>query len=252
MSADEYNLVTHGGAGQGERRVRLAEMLRNSPISDDELLLNTGLYLVPQTLSRILFMDFLYRQILDVQGVVFDLGSRWGQNLSLFISMRGIYEPFNRLRKIVGFDTFSGFPEISDKDGQSRMMAENSYSVVEDYEKYLEALLSLQEAESPLEHIKKYEIVKGDASKEMGEYLERNPETIVALAYFDFDLYKPTKECLMMIKSRLTRGSVIGFDELNDHDCPGETLALLEALELARYAVKRYRYNSRTSYLVID
>ena len=56
--------------------------------------LNLGLFLTPQALSRILFMDFLYRQILDIQGVVIELGCRWGQNLSLFSSLRGIYEPF--------------------------------------------------------------------------------------------------------------------------------------------------------------
>jgi hypothetical protein len=40
--------------------------------------------------------------------------------------------------------------------------------------------------------------------------------SIVAFAYFDFDLYEPTKGCLLTIKDRLTRGSILGFDELND------------------------------------
>ena len=94
--------------------------------------------------------------------------------------------------------------------------------------------------------------MKGDASEEIKKYLDRNPETIVSLAYFDFDLYAPTKECLLAISDRLTRGSVIGFDELNDHDCPGETLAIKEVLGLAKYPIRRFPYNSRTSYLVID
>jgi len=42
---------------------------------------------------------------------------------------------------------------------------------------------------------KKIWINKGDASVEM-KYLYDNPETIIALAYFDFDLYQPTKKCL--------------------------------------------------------
>jgi len=45
-------------------------------------------------------MDFLYRQALEVQGVVMEFGCRWGQNVSLFSALRGIYEPFNRLRKV--------------------------------------------------------------------------------------------------------------------------------------------------------
>ncbi|HDZ20217.1 hypothetical protein LCGC14_0018170 [marine sediment metagenome] len=252
MGEENYNLVTYGDSGQADRRRQRLDLVRNCPIPDGELLLNMGLFLVPQTLSRILFMDFLYRQILDVQGIVMDFGCRWGQNALLFTAMRGIYEPFNRLRKVVAFDTFGGFPGISAEDGNSQMMSTGSYSVTEGYEQYLAKLLELQEAECPLEHISKHEICKGDATVEVADYLQRNRETIVALAYFDFDLYEPTKEVLQAIQPRLTRGSVIGFDELNDPDCPGETLAVIEVLGLDRYAIKRFPYNSRTSYLVVE
>ena len=252
MNAKKFSIVTHGDSGQSERRNDMLKLFKECPIPENEMLLNMGLFLVPQTLSRILFLDFLYRQILPVQGVVFDLGTRWGQNLSLFTALRGIYEPFNRLRKIVAFDTFEGFKGFDTQDGKGRMMVEKGYAVTSGYEKYLSRLAELQEQESPLPHIKKHEIVKGDASEEIKKYLDRNPETIVSLAYFDFDLYAPTKECLLAISDRLTRGSVIGFDELNDHDCPGETLAIKEVLGLGKYPIRRFPHNSRTSYLVID
>ncbi len=47
-------------------------------------------------------------------------------------------------------------------------------------------------------------------------------------------------------------GSVIGFDELNDHLCPGETLAVKEVLGLNNHSIRRFPYNSRTSYMVFD
>jgi hypothetical protein len=252
MTENDFGFVSYGDQEQPARRQRLMEMLRNCPIPAGELPLNLGLFLVPQTLSRILFLDFLYRQILEVQGVVFDLGARWGQTASLFASLRGIYEPFNRLRTIVAFDTFGGFPSLDERDGTGRMMTPGAYAVTEGYEKYLAELLALQEQESPLAHIKKHRIVKGDASVEMGKYIEGNPETIVALAYFDFDLYKPTEQGLRAIRDRLTRGSVLGFDELNDPACPGETLAVKEVLGLDRYAIRRFPHNSRSSYLVVE
>lgn len=251
MSPVEPKIVTYGDAAQAERRQRLIELLRCCPIPDSEILLNMGLFLVPQTLSRVLFMDFLYRQILEVQGVILDFGTRWGQNLSLFTSLRGIYEPFNRLRKVVAFDTFEGFLGFSGEDKTGSMM-DHDYGVTAGYERYLAEFVELQERESPLSHIRKHEIRKGDASKEIVGYLEENPETVVALAYFDFDLYEPTKDCLLAIRDRLTRGSVLGFDELNDHACPGETLAVKEVLGLGRNAMRRYQYNSRTSYMVVE
>jgi hypothetical protein len=248
----EQNFVSYGDKSQQQRRDEIIKLMKECDIPDNELLLNTGLFLVPQTLSRILFMDFLYRQILDVQGIIIDFGTRWGQNLSLFTSMRGIYEPYNRLRKIVAFDTFEGFVRIDLKDGDSTMMKNGNYSVPAGYEKYLNTLITLQEAESPLAHIKKFEVIKGDAPLELEKYLDSHPETIIALAYFDFDLYEPTRDCLKLIRDRLTKKSVLGFDEINDADCPGETLALKEVLGLNTYGIKRFPYNSRTSYLVIE
>ena len=82
--------------------------------------------------------------------------------------------------------------------------------------------------------------------------MEKNPETIIALAYFDFDLYEPTKECLMAIKTRLVKGSILGFDELNDPDSPGETLALMEVFGLENVQLKRFPFASRVSYFVLN
>ena len=65
------------------------------------------------------------------------------------------------------------------------------------------------------------------------------------------DLYEPTKKCLEMIKPYLIKGSVLGFDELNDHDSPGETIALKEVFNLNEIELQRFRYVSRTSYFVL-
>ena len=92
--------------------------------------------------------------------------------------------------------------------------------------------------------------VKGDANITVPNYLDSNPETIIALAYFDFDLYKPTANVLESIIPRLTKGSILGFDELNDPDSPGETLAVIEKIGLNNIKLKRYRYSSRVSYFV--
>ena len=68
------------------------------------------------------------------------------------------------------------------------------------------------------------------------------------MAYFDFDLYEATKECLKAIRPRLVKGSIIGFDELNDPDSPGETLALMEVFGLENVRLKRFPFASRVSY----
>ncbi|MEC8429613.1 MAG: TylF/MycF/NovP-related O-methyltransferase [Pseudomonadota bacterium] len=238
-----------------ETRVRndMLRALKENPLPDEQLLSNLGLFLNSKNLSRLLFMDHIYKMIVDVPGVVMEFGVRWGQNMSLFAALRGIYEPFNRHRKLIGFDTFEGFPSVNpDKDGSSEMIYEGNLAVGEDYDQYLARVLQYQEQDNPLSHISKFELCKGDAVLEIDKYLERNPETIVSLAYFDLDLYEPTKKCLEALSERLVKGSVLGFDELNDPDSPGETLALMETMGLRNIKLRRFRYASRVSYFVVE
>ena len=226
---------------------------RNCPIPDNELLQNLGLFLSSKNLSRILFINHIYQQIIDTHGVIIEFGTRWGQVMSLFAALRGIYEPFNRFRKIVGFDTFTGFPSISEKDNKKcPMVRKGGLSCTENYAEYLEKVMENQEQDNPLSHIKKFELRIGDATVEIEKYLKEFPETIIALAFFDFDIYEPTKKCLEAIRSHVVKGSVLAFDELSDHDLPGETIALREIFGLNNIRLKRFRYTSRVSYFVIE
>jgi hypothetical protein len=233
-------------------RDNFVKLFNDRPIPDQDLLSNLGLFTNRQTLTRILFMNDLYKKIIDVHGVIAEFGVRWGQNLALFESFRGIYEPFNMYRKIVGFDTFEGFPSINDKDGKADIVSIGAYSTTYKYEEYLSQILDYHEQESPLSHIKKYELVKGDATKEIDIFLKNNPETIIALAYFDFDIYEPTKKCLEAIKGHITKGTIIGFDEINVHDFPGETLALKEVFGLDKFRIMRSPNSAQSSYIVIE
>ena len=98
------------------QRNNIVNLFKNSPLPDNELLDNLNLYTKRQDLSRVLFINELYQKILDVHGVICEFGVRWGQNLALMTSLRGIYEPFNYNRKLLGFDTFSGFPSVHEFD----------------------------------------------------------------------------------------------------------------------------------------
>jgi len=247
-------IITKSGSTPEEvaRRQSFFELFSQCPIPPPERLDNLGLFIKRQALARILWLNDLYQKILPVCGIVVEFGVRWGQSLALFESFRGTYEPYNYNRKIVGFDTFSGFPQPAPQDGNDASVVPHAYNVSEGYEQYLEKVLSYHESESPLSHIKKFEIIRGDAPVRLAEYLDAHPETIIALAYFDFDLYEPTKKCLELIRDRLTRGSVIGFDELNFATFPGETIALRETLGLGRYALRRSPHNPLPAYLVVE
>jgi hypothetical protein len=175
-------------------------------------------------LSRILYYDRLYQKIVGVPGVILELGVQWGSTLSLFTNLRGIYEPYNHSRRIIGFDTFAGFPSVSEHDGDASRVGD--YSVRAGHEQLLDEILSIQGALNPVPHISKHQLVRGDLRETLPRWLDDNPHAIVSMVIFDVDLYEPTFIGLEAIIPRLTKGSLLVFDELNAEAFPGETRAL--------------------------
>lgn len=232
-------------------RQRLLELFRARQISDEELMVNLSLYMRSGALARLLFFNEIYQKIIDLPGAVLEFGIWWGQSLVLFENLRAVYEPYNHARRIIGFDTFTGYQGIGDADARSSTISEGVYGVPEDYEAYLGALMEYHRQENVLPHICKYELVKGDASQTSVNYFDDHPEMLVALAFFDMALYEPTKKALEAIRPRLLPGSVIAFDELNNRDYPGETRAALEALDMRDFTIHRSRFLPDRTYFTL-
>lgn len=192
-------------------------------------------------LSRILYLNELYQKIVPVPGVICEFGVQWGATLTQLINLRSVHEPFNHSRTIHGFDTFEGFPSVHEKDG--KQYRKGDMSSQDGHEAELDRILSLIEAFPPLPHIKKFELIKGDASVTIDRWLEENPHAIISLAIFDMDLYAPTKAVLEKIRPRLVKGSVLAFDELNCRSFPGETQALDEVLGLNNIRLHRSAFH---------
>ena len=249
MKTKKHDAIVLSSGAEKDAQKQLMELMQSSPVPDDEMLANLGLFLSSKNLSRLLFFYEIYQKILHTHGVVIEFGVRWGQTCALLSALRGIFEPFNRHRKIIGFDTFSGFAGMQAEDGKACKCRDGSFSVPDGYEKILEQILATHEALNPISHLKKFELVKGDALVTVPAYLKKHPETIVSLAIFDFDIYAPTKAALEAIRPRLHKGSILVFDELCDDIFPGETVALLETLGLNSLKINRMPMTARISYV---
>lgn len=252
IKTNKYDAIVLSSQSEKDIKRRFTEMLKSAPLPDDEILDNLGVFLTSKNLSRILFYHEIYKKIINTHGVIFEFGVRWGQTLSLLSALRGIYEPFNRHRKIVGFDTFAGFVGMSEKDGGLCKTTDGSFSVSEGYQDYLGEIMALQEALNPISHLKKYALIKGDAMEAIPAYLKDHPETLISLAIFDFDIYKPTKVALEAVRPHLFKGSVLVFDELCDDIFPGETIALREVFDVFNLRVQRIPTAARVSYVVLE
>lgn len=208
-----------------------------------------------QTLSIFLFKWEIFKQVLEVQGSIVECGVRAGGGLFTFAQFSAILEPVNYQRKIIGLDTFQGFPEIGKQDVATKEHSPyahvggfNTPGILED----LAQATQLFDMNRSIGHVPKVELVAGDVQKTLPKYLADNPHTLVSLLYLDFDLYQPTKTALQLLRPRMPKGSVIAFDEVNHRDWPGETTALLESLDLNSLRLRRMPFEPLRCYAVLE
>lgn len=224
-----FQIETTASTEQQSYRRRLVEMFESSPLPTDEKLFNIGMYTRSSILVKFLLINDVYQRVKDIPGQFLEFGTWWGQNLILLENLRAIHEPFNKQRIIVGFDTFSGYTALSEKDKPSEVWAENSYSTGVSYVNYLRELLEVHEGSNILGQVRGvHRLIVGDVEKTAPQYFVDHPQTIVAFAYFDMGLYKPTKAALSAIKPHLVSGSIILLDELTWAESPGEAIAFKE------------------------
>jgi hypothetical protein len=235
----DFGLSTYPASSEFiEVSKELVALLGNTPIPDKELVDQFALYASPSATRRFLHFDKLYQKFLDIPGTVMLFGVRWGRDLATFQALHQIYEPMNYTRRFVGFDTFAGFPSVTPLDGTDAAIRPGGYSVSESYEEHLSKVLGVKDRLGTFSHMEKTELRKGDAVNQLEKYLGEHPETVVAFAYFDFDLYEPTKLCAQQLLPYLTRGSVVAFDEFIHPIHPGETVAAREVFG-AKVAFRR-------------
>ena len=205
-----------------------------------------------QALGKFLVRYEIFKEILHVNGSIVECGVLHGAGLLGFAKLSAILEPNNHTRKVIGFDTFEGFPSIDEKDttgGTSSHLKKGGLtgSSLSD----VEAAVRLFDTNRPIGHIPKVELVQGDLTQTAPAYLKENPHLIVSLLYLDVDLYAPTKVALETFLPRMPKGAIIAFDELNAKMFPGETRAVDEVLGLRNIQIRRFPADSYVSYCVL-
>ncbi len=230
-------------------RQELGRLLAESPVPVAQHADDLAVYLSRWAVADLLAMDALYRMIVDVPGVIMEFGVYRGRHIASFTALRALYEPYNLFRQVIGFDTFEGFPDVAAVDEVGPRAQPGTFATPAGYASHLRKVIAAHELSEPYGHFPKTLLVEGDVRKTVPEYLERNPQTVVALAYFDMDLYEPTRDALEAIRPYLTDGSVLVFDELNHPAWPGETLALRELVGLDHGALRTLPGISSPCYL---
>ncbi|WP_299290906.1 TylF/MycF/NovP-related O-methyltransferase [Nitrosopumilus sp.] len=205
-----------------------------------------------QAMAKFLARYEIFKKMMHVNGSIIECGVLHGGGLFTWAKLSSILEPTNHVRKIIGFDTFEGFPSIDSKDkktGDSSHFKKGA--LTGSTLKEISQATKLFDLNRPIPHIPKIELIKGDMVKTAPKYLEKNPHLVVSLLYLDVDLYEPTKAALETFIPRMPKGSIIVFDQLNAKMFPGETIAVDEVAGIANLKIERFPFDSYISYSIL-
>jgi len=225
-----------------EERNRLIATIPSLQITDSPMP-----YLDRRMVSLIMTRMELFKKILTVQGYVVECGVYKGNSLMTFFHLSNILEPNNFNRKIIGFDTFSGFPTFNSLKDPNAKLGHLSDTNLE----MLKKIILTQEEDKFIPHMKKVELIEGDAMETIPAYVKENPHLIVALLYLDFDLYEPTKVALEKLLPLVPKGGIVGFDQLNQEKWAGETIAFKEQMTLGKVHLQRLYFDPHVSFFEV-
>lgn len=232
--------------------IEIEKLFMSEDIDLIEKIEGFGKYTTRQSIAKFLTKYELFKKIIEVNGSIIECGVLYGAGLLTWAKLSSILEPVNHTRKIIGFDTFEGFPSIHKSDTQkgtsihlkTGQLKGSSYEVINE-------AIKVYDINRSINHIQKVELVKGDLCKTAEEYIKENPHLVVSLLYLDVDLYEPTKKALEVFVPRMPKGAIIVFDELNTKIFPGETKAVNEVIGINNLEIKRFSFDPYVSYAVI-
>jgi hypothetical protein len=196
----------------------------------------------PSRFSKFITHLEFFKQTATVRGEIVEFGIFKGNSFFRWIKFRDLLEQTGS-RKIIGFDTFSDFPEANFKEDKLRRDA-----FVE--ETNGGKSISFEEINETLEtqglH-KNVDIVKGDILDTLDDYLKKNPHLKISLLHIDVDLYEPVKLILEKLYERVTKGGIIVFD---DYGTFAGTNKAVDDFFKNNVEIKKLSYSNTISYLV--
>lgn len=206
-----------------------------------------------QTIARMLAKYEVFKLSQPIRGSIVECGVHNGAGVFSWAQFCAALEPYNLHRRVIGFDTFSGFVDVADEDrGGLENVEVKKGGFAGATLQSLQGSVELFDDNRFLNQFPKIELIEGDATKTIPDYVEANPHLMISLLYMDFDLYEPTKVALETLLPRMPKGAVLCFDEVNNAYWPGETAALQDTLGISSLRFQGLPFDPNVTFAVIE
>lgn len=193
-------------------------------------------------LSKILAHYELYKMAIDIPGAIVECGVFKGASFVRFATFRELFEnPYSK--KIIGFDTFEEFPETGfedDKAFRSRCVDAAG-----------EECISTNQLIDVLKHKKtedNIELVEGDITKTIPEYISSHPELKISMLNLDVDIYEPSVTVMRYLYPKIVKGGVLILDDYGTF--PGETKAVDDYFQDKNVKIHKFPFCITPCYII--
>tara|TARA_B100001123_G_scaffold74689_3_gene84238 strand:+ start:43904 stop:44599 length:696 start_codon:yes stop_codon:yes gene_type:complete len=198
--------------------------------------------------GKLLARAILLDRVKDVPGDIIECGVFKGTGVVSFLKIKKYLCP-NSHKKVIGFDFFDTdglLKSLSnqDQEAMSALFKDRGFEHEQGFVSYLKQSI---ESFGFQEH--EFELVQGDISKTIKEYISDKPGLKISLLYIDLDIEKPTYDVLCATWDRMSKGGMIVFDEYAYH-CWSESIGVDRFFKDKNVVVRSLNFMGPTAYVI--
>ena len=184
----------------------------------------------------------IFRETLNVPGSIVECGVFKGAGLMHWLKLLKIYAPHEK-KTVFGFDTFSSFSnELEDYEKETAKSFINEAEFMGVDKENLEKLILSYGFEN-------FELVEGEVSRTIPEFVQSMPGLRLSLVNLDFDTYRGTKTALENFFPIMSPGAILILDEYGKKGW-GESDAVDEFIKEKKLRIEAVRHSNQPTAII--
>ena len=225
---------------------RIVDVIDKEKIPQKDVLESFAIYARRINITRFLAHYELYKMIQDIPGCIVECGIYQGNSLFAFAKFLEIFHPGDRIRNVIGFDSFQGLQDFTEKDGpmyEKRSKVVGGWSAGEFKDAFYE-FVDIYHADMFVPQAKRVQIVEGNILETVPEYVEQHPGLRISLLHLDVDIYEPNLVALKYLYPRVVPGGLVVLDEYGMTEWGGESAAFEEYFQGDMPVLNKFSWTS--------
>ena len=181
----------------------------------------------------------LFKMSSKIPGCIIECGVFKGASLIRFATFLKLLKSN---KKIIAFDTFGKHTttKISSDHKRRKILLSHGKEAIS--EKQLMNILKRKGLE------KNIQLIKGDITETIPNYLKLNPKLKISLLNLDVDFYEPSMSILKNFYPKLSKGGILMLDDYGVWD--GETMAVDEYFIDKKIKIRKHMFSKTPSYII--